>query len=134
MENEQRIEELENRFADLEAKLKAVLRENENVDVPMPVYKTLFVRYHGEMQGHAVLTWGFLAFLTFLAVGSLLAFLATDSMKMQLLWTTIFLVCIINTVLMKLWYWLIWNRYSVVREVKRLELRVVELIEKLEKH
>jgi hypothetical protein len=44
---------------------------------------------------------------------------------------TFFGMSIMGTVLIKLWYWVIWNRYSVVREVKRLELRVAELAEKL---
>lgn len=38
---------------------------------------------------------------------------------------------IMGTVLIKLWYWQVWNRYSVAREVQRLELCIAELVENL---
>ena len=133
MENETKINDLEKRLADLESKLKAALQQDDPLDVPMPVRGSLFSTFHGEMRKYAVITWCFLIFFVFIAVGCFVAFDLVTSTKYQLLFMALFCTAIMQTVLMKLWYWLIWNRYSVVREVKRLELRIVELMEKLEK-
>jgi len=133
MENETKISDLENRLSALESKLKAALQQDAPLDVPMPMRGSLFSTFHGEMRKYAIMTWCFLIFFAVGAVGCFVAFDLATTTKYQLLFMTLFAVMVMQTVLMKLWYWQIWNRYSVVREVKRLELRIAELVEKLEK-
>ena len=138
MENETKINglnvnDLERRLSNLESKLKAALQQGDPLDVPMPMRGSLFSTFHGEMKKYAIITWCFLLFSVIIAVGCFVAFDIVTTTKYQLLFMTLFSVAIMQTVLMKLWYWLMWNRYSIVREVKRLELRIVELTEKLEK-
>ena len=131
MENETQINDLEKRLSALESKLKKALQQDDPLDVPM--YSSIQSTFHGEMKKYAIMTWCVLAFFVVIAVGCFIAFDMVTTTKYQLLFMTLFSVAIMHTVLMKLWYWLIWNRYSVVREVKRLELRIVELTEKLDK-
>jgi hypothetical protein len=133
MENETQINDLKNRLSALESKLKAALQQDDPPDVSMPMRGSLFSTFHGEMRRYAILTWCFLIFFAVGAAGCFVAFDMATTTKYQLLFMTLFTMSIMQTVLMKLWYWQIWNRYSVVREVKRLELRIVELTEKLEK-
>ena len=138
MENETKINglnvnDLERRLSNLESKLKAALQQGDPLDVPMPMRGSLFSTFHGEMKKYAIITWCFLLFSVIIAVGCFVAFDIVTTTKYQLLFMTLFSVAIMQTVLMKLWYWLMWNRYSIVREVKRLELRIVELTETLGK-
>lgn len=133
MENEMKINDLENRLSALENRLKAALQQDDLLEVPMPMRGSLLSTFHGEMRKYAVLTWCFLVFFSICAAGCYFAFDAMTTTKHQLLFMTFFSMSILGTVLIKLWYWVIWNRYSVVREVKRLELRIAELVEKLEK-
>ena len=131
MENETQINDLEKRLSALESKLKTAPQQDDPLDVPM--YGSIRSTFHGEMKKYAIMTWCFLFFSVIIAVGCFVAFDIVTTTKYQLLFMTLFSVAIMQTVLMKLWYWLMWNRYSVVREIKRLELRIVELTEKLEK-
>jgi len=131
--NNSDINDLEKRLSALESKLKAALQQDDPLDAPMPMRGSLFSTFHGEMKKYAIITWCFLLVSVIIAVGCFVAFDLATTTKYQLLFITLFSVAIMHTVLMKLWYWLIWNRYSVVREIKRLELRIVELTETLEK-
>ena len=131
--NDRDINDLEKRLSVLESKLKAALQQDDSLDTPMPMRGSIFSTFHGEMKKYAIITWCVLAFFTVIAVGCFIAFDMVTTTKYQLLFITMFSVSIMQTVLMKLWYWLIWNRYSIVREIKRLELRIVELTEKLDK-
>ena len=131
MENETRIDELEKKLSSLENKLKAALRQDDELEVPMPLRGTLVSTFKGEMTKYSIITWIWLAVSAIAAVGCFIAFDQVSSTKMQLLFITLALIAVMNTVLIKLWYWQIWNRYSVVREVKHLEFRIAELTEKL---
>jgi len=135
MENELKINDLENRLSDLERRLKAALQqENPPLEAPtLPPGVGIFATGGNEMRKYAVLTWCFLLFFIVVALGCFAAFEMAATTKYQLLCMTIFIVALLGVVQMKLWYWLIWNRYSIVREIKRLELRIAELVEKLEK-
>ena len=129
MENETKINDLEKRLSALENKLKVALQQDDSFDVPIPMRGSLVSTFKGEMRKYAIVTWCFLVFFTAFAICCYLAFDAATTTKYQLLCITLFSISIMGTELIKLWYWLIWNRYSIVREVKRLELRIVELTE-----
>lgn len=133
MDTEKKITEMENKISDLERKLKAALRQDDEQDVPTPIRGSLVSTFRGEMMKFAIMTWAWLIVFVFCAVGCFMAFEAAESTKSQLMFMAFFIISIMGTVLIKLWYWQVWNRYSVVREVKRLELRIAELTEKLEK-
>jgi hypothetical protein len=133
MENEKKINDLENRLSALESQLKAALRSDDTLESPQSIRHSLVSAFRSEMRKYTFLTWGFLIFFTACAVGCFIAFDMAPTTKNQLMCITFFNIMILGTVLIKLWYWLVWNRYSVVREVKRLELRIAELVEKLDK-
>ena len=138
MENETKIEDLEKRFSALESQLKAALQSANSVDVfgdPNPMQDSLTAEFKRKMWKYIIIAWSYLGFFVVCAVVCALAFFSVPETETKGLffWSTIFLAVIMHTVLIKLWYWQVWNRYSIVREVKRLELRIVELTEKLEK-
>ncbi len=130
MENESKITELENKLSDLESKLKTILQNDGEIEVPMPMRGSLVSTFRGEMRKYAIITWCFLVVFVIVAVVCGIAFFESNDVKMQIFYMVVVNIAIMQTVLIKLWYWLIWNRYSVVREIKRLELRIAELTEK----
>ena len=82
----------------------------------------------------------------FLAIGGVLAnivllaaallsvtrFLGTRDVREMLLWGGAALLCVVLILAVKVWYWLEMARLSLTRDIKRLELRVSRLGEKLQ--
>lgn len=58
-------------------------------------------------------------------------FFRQDSTKYQIAWAAGFLACVGSIGLTKVWVWGEWRRQSLMREIKRLDLRVGELCDRL---
>lgn len=58
-------------------------------------------------------------------------FFQTESVKHQIAWATLFTGMGMSIIATKIWIWGEWRRAALTRELKRLELRVVELSERL---
>ena len=54
-------------------------------------------------------------------------FFGAETTKHQIAWASGFLVCAIAVGLIKIWIWGEWQRNSLAREIKRLEIAVVDL-------
>lgn len=65
-----------------------------------------------------------------LIVLAAIEFFRTDDTKRQIFYATGILLLGILLLLVKLWGWMQMNRYAIQREIKRLELRIVELGER----
>jgi hypothetical protein len=136
MENETHVKDLEDRLSALESQLKAALRSADSVDAlgdPKPIGDPLTLEFKRKMRKYAIITWCFTIFFAVMAVHCWYALYWLKATNFMLEAVAMFNLAIMGIVLIKLWYWQVWNRYSIVREVKRLELRIVELVEKLEK-
>ena len=72
------------------------------------------------------------AFGALMVYAGVMAFLV-DSLEELIMYVALFLVAANITAILKLWFWMMMNRNSVLREVKRLELRIVELAARLDK-
>lgn len=62
-----------------------------------------------------------------LAIFAAVKFFSVDGVWEWIFYATLFLTTSMAMVLVKLWYWMLMNRNSIQREIKRLELRVLEL-------
>lgn len=60
-----------------------------------------------------------------LAVFSAMRFFTVDDVQSWIGYATLFLTSMIIVAILKLWYYLVWVRNSVMREIKRLELRML---------
>ncbi len=58
-------------------------------------------------------------------------FFSSVSQDNQLFWGIIFLALWTGVMGIKVWFWLEMNRYSTIREIKRLELAVAQLTAKI---
>ncbi len=65
------------------------------------------------------------------AVIAVIQFFRVDAIRELIAYATLFLLSIVATAFIKLLYWMLLIKNSVVREIKRLELQVAKLSERL---
>lgn len=77
---------------------------------------------------------GIVANLVFFVMGVFAAvrFAQADEVQVMLLWGGTAALCFAVVIAIKIWYWLEMARLAVTREVKRLELQVVQLGRRLD--
>lgn len=83
--------------------------------------------FRGRTRWMAILAWVESFVVLGLQIFVAVQFFQAEKTRIQILYATMFLTLTLIMVLVKLWYWMLMNRNSVKREIKRLELRVVEL-------
>lgn len=54
-------------------------------------------------------------------------FFNAESTRAMIAWATAFVTCELTIVLMKIWFWLEFNKNGLTREIKRLELQIAYL-------
>ena len=87
--------------------------------------------FHGRHRWMTCVAWVYLFLFTGLAVFAAVRFFAAEATRDQVLYATLFAVAAAITMVIKIWYWMILNRNSIQREIKRLELRITQLTDKL---
>jgi hypothetical protein len=90
--------------------------------------------YSRKFLSTAIVVWANALVMTGVALLSAILFFRTDVAKEEILYATIFLAAFIWTASIKMFAWMAVNRNSIAREVKRLEIRVVELARAIEEH
>ncbi len=86
--------------------------------------------FHGKMRWMAIFATIEAIVFTVLIVLAAVEFFQTDEIKWQIFYATGVLLLAILLLLIKLWGWMQMNRYAIQREIKRLELRILDLGEK----
>ena len=83
--------------------------------------------YSRRMFTVSLIVW---AMSLFYVAGSVICgilFFRTDSAQFQLMYATLFLICVGAVFLLKVYAWEIIHRNSIKREIKRLEIRIAQL-------
>jgi hypothetical protein len=86
--------------------------------------------FHGKMRWMAILATLEAIVFVVLIVLAAIEFFQADDTKWQIFYATGVLLLGMLLLLVKLWGWMQMNRYALQREIKRLELRVLELGER----
>jgi len=87
--------------------------------------------YSRQMRSTAIMVWFWgIAFFALAAHGTI-QFFGTDQTRTQILGAALFIVGCLGIGMMKIFAWEMIHRHSIKRDLKRLELRVVELTETL---
>lgn len=95
------------------------------------VFGQMFDLLKGKARWWTVLI-GFWSFAFFgIQVWAAVRFFGAPETREQIMWAVIFLWCGMAVGMLKLWMWLQMNKNAVKRELKRLELQVAHLAEKL---
>ena len=83
--------------------------------------------FSGKQRWLTILTWTSQLVFVVLTVVVAIRFFQVDESRPQIMYATLFLVCVGTVNMLKLWYWMMLNRNSLKREIKRLELQVAGL-------
>ena len=85
--------------------------------------------YNKKNLATLIWVWGNSLVFLALAVFSSIQFFRTDQTKSQIMYAAIFICCIQIIILAKIVCWQTMHRNRIIREIKRLELRIAELDE-----
>ena len=83
--------------------------------------------FRNQPRWMTLIAWVYILLFTAVAVVAAVQFFDAEAVRGQILWTTVFLVSGMIVMMLKMWFWMIMNRNRILREVKRLELRIAEL-------
>lgn len=72
--------------------------------------------------------------VTAVFIVSIIGIVRTEDVRTTVIWATVLLGCAMGAGLLKLWFFLALNRNHLLREIKRLELGVALLSEKLDRN
>lgn len=92
--------------------------------------RTLAV-FSSRMKGWAALGSLLTAAWAVAAVWAALSFFRVETTRDWILYASIFLMSALGVSLLKIWFWMEMNHHAQIREIKRLELQVARIAEKL---
>jgi protein-S-isoprenylcysteine O-methyltransferase Ste14 len=117
----------------LDDEIRKVLANGEtpyDLDREEGVFRQWVGIFRGKMRWMAIFATIEAIVFTVLIVLAAVEFFQAEDTKWQIFYATSVLLLAILLLLVKLWGWMQMNRYAIQREVKRLELRVLELGQK----
>jgi FtsH-binding integral membrane protein len=89
--------------------------------------------FRGRMRFWVGLTWLMSAAWAAVVVWAAVAFFRATTTRDWIMYATLFLWGLIAVGLLKMWNWMEANRYTHTREIKRLELQIARLIERIDR-
>jgi len=116
-----------------EEEIKKMLEDNYDESRENTLRSMLKAFYNRKMLSIVILVWIWAIIFLAGAVYSGFQFFNTDQTQYQIMFATIFIFCCQGVGQMKSFAWLMIHRNSITREIKRLELRIAELTEMVEK-
>jgi len=117
---------------ELDKNIREALR-NEDADLlenfggEASMFELVLDTFRGRHRWLAMLTcfWSLVFFV--LAIISGVQFFQSPDSRTTMLWAIAFLFCMSAVSMLKIWFWMEINKNAIMREIKRLELRVVKL-------
>lgn len=116
-----------------ERQLGDVLRDSGSFDTERGTARREEIgkMYDDKLKTYRYFTWGILAFETVCIVLIVGAFMFTNEIKWLIGLAAVGLAAYQSTILMKLWYWQMDTKLRTIKEVKELQLQIVELSQRL---
>ena len=87
----------------------------------------IFEKFELDMFKVKVVFWIFLAVSTAMMVGGMIFLTHEKGVRGMLFAAVIALIGYNSTILMKLWYWVVSTKLSILKELKQLQLQIAEL-------
>ncbi len=112
-------------------KIKQIIEETYDKSKENTMCSMLKDFYNKKMLFWIILLWVYFLVFLALAVFSAIEFFKTDQTRYQIMYAAIFVCCIQFFALIKIFAWQMVHRNGILREIKRLELRIAELTETL---
>ncbi len=123
-------------MTDLDDKIRQALDQEDaellqQYQADAPLYEQLIELYRGRRRWlNMGATLGNFILLVLLLVITY-QFFHADGTQEMIAWATAFVTCFVKLMTMKIWFWLQMHKNAVTREIKRLELQMASLSQKL---
>lgn len=89
--------------------------------------------YSKRMRWVAINIWAWFIIFLIPLILSVVKFFGAEQTKFQIMYAAIFVCCVASIGFIKVLGWVMLSKHLIGREIKRLELRIAELTEKLAK-
>lgn len=113
----------------------AVRREDERMELALeddlPITELIISGFRGRQRWLTIFPMLVSLAYTVLLIWCAYEFFQSETTKHQIAWATGFLGAGLSICTTKIWIWGEWRRLAITREIKRLELRVAELGDRL---
>ena len=87
--------------------------------------------FRSRMRYWVVLVWGMTLVMTGLCVFTAVMFFQSETTRDWIMYATIFMWAAVAVAMLKMWYWMEMNRNTHTREIKRVDLQIAKLAERL---
>jgi Family of unknown function (DUF6768) len=111
----------------IRAALAAEAAEFSPRAVEPPLLEQVIDTFRGRSRWLVTLVFVMITVWTVAAVVTAYEFFQADGERAMLAWAAGFGVSIVAIAMLKIWYWMELAKFAVLREVKRVELRIVRL-------
>ena len=105
-----------------EAQFEAIDSDRE-----LPIRTQVAETFRGRFRWMALLAAFFRILFLIIAIIAVVQFFRVTGTRDLVAYATLFLASVVATAALKLWYWMLLIKNSVIREIKRLELQVAKL-------
>lgn len=121
---------------DLDEKIRAALQEEdaelfEKLGEESSLHQMIGDTFRGKMRVFAWLVTLEILVFTGLGVFTAIRFFEANDVQDQLSWGGGFALCLFAIVALKLWWWMEMNKHALLRELKRVELQIARLAQRL---
>lgn len=96
-------------------------------DRELPIRTQVAETFRGRFRWVALLAVFFRILFLIIAIIAVVQFFRVTGTRDLVAYATLFLASVVATAALKLWYWMLLIKNSVIREIKRLELQVAKL-------
>ncbi len=121
-------------MSNIDDTIKAALQEDEIPASELHISEESLLKQvllSFRVQNKFLVFWVFLVMFGMmgLMIWGLIEFFSTSDINLKLQWGLLILFTSYGISMLKLWYWMQLNKYSVMREIKRLEFQIAKLRE-----
>lgn len=102
-----------------------------NFDGDQSLFQMVTDTFHGRHRWLVAMVFIALTIFFVLTIFSAVQFFQAESVRDMIMWTGIFVFSLLAVIANKIWYWMELNKNSVTREVKRVELQIAHLANRL---
>ena len=96
-------------------------------DRELPIRTQVAETFRGRFRWVALLATFFRILFLIIAIIAVVQFFRVTGTRDLVAYATLFLASVVATAALKLWYWMLLIKNSVIREIKRLELQIAKL-------
>ncbi len=97
---------------------------NEISDDPS-LFELISLSFKSKLKYYIMLVWLVQGFIFSFAIYSAFQYFDSQEVLERITWATVFLLSIIVVSFAKIWYWLELSKIDIKRDIKRLELRIL---------